>query len=294
MNDPNSDDPLWTHFGPLYSDLQAAGSSNILVAGGYGLFLKQKFLLANAEIPVVVPLDRWSNANPRVTQDIDFLIGLDRIADEKSQRAFKSVFDKHEFSVSKINPRWQFDKEVSESKFVVVDLLAPCPSTDQLNLKANSCRVKSRKSLGEGGFHGRTNNEAGGADLQPFSFQANSMTILTPNPVTWSIMKLTAMNYHWSLSDNESKPEDKRESSRKKAIKHAQDLCRVVAMVTRDESDALPAVLKFVRELPEFAKAKEILDTRLSQDERLAAQIAAGWSPEDLKIIRTTLSRWFR
>ena len=36
-----TDDPLWPHFEPLWNDLLKM-SSRLLVAGDYGLFLKQR------------------------------------------------------------------------------------------------------------------------------------------------------------------------------------------------------------------------------------------------------------
>ena len=293
MNDPNSDDPLWPHFGPLWTDLQATASQGILIAGGYGLFLKQKFLLANPLIPVVIPLNRWPNANPRVTKDLDLVIGLDLIADENTQHAFKGALDKHGFSVSEKNPRWQFEKRVSESHTVVMDLHAPWPSPDQMNLQADRIRVKRKPSLGEDGIHGRTNPEAVGGDLQPFRFVLDGVSIPVPNPVTWSIMKLTAMRDRWIISEDAAQSEERRGFSRLQAIKHAQDVCRVVALVTRDESDTTPNVVEAIRVMPEFTNATQICNTLLTDDERLAAQIAAGWSPEDFKLIRSTLSSWF-
>ena len=294
MNDLSGDDPLWPHFGPLWRDLQATASQSILIAGGYGLFLKQKFLRANVGIPVVVPLDRWPNASPRVTNDLDLVIGLDLIADEKTQHAFKIALDKHGFSVNERNPRWQFEKRVSETHRVVVDLHAPLPAKDQSNLQTHGRRVKRKPSLGEEGIHGHTNPEAVGCDLHPFRFEVDGTSILVPNPVTWSIMKLTAMSDRWRISDDATQSADKRGFSRSQAIKHAQDVCRVVALVTRDENETAPTVVEALRATPEFTHATHIFNTLLTDDERLAAQIAAGWSPEDLKIIRTTLSRWFR
>lgn len=293
MNDPSGDDPLWPHFGPLYADLQATGSSHILVAGGYGLFLKQKFLLANAEIPVVVPLDRWSNASPRVTEDFDLLIGLDLIADEQSQRAFKSALDKHGFSVSEKNPRWQFEKRLSASHRVIVDLHAPLPDKDQWNLQIDQIRVKRKPSLGEAGIHGRTNPEAVGCDLHPFRFEVDGTSIRVPNPVTWSIMKLTAMSDRWTISDDAAHSEERREFNRQQSIKHAKDVCRVVALVTRDEIDTVLPVVEAIRATPEFTHATQIFNTLLTDDARLAAQIAAGWRLEDFNLIRSTLSSWF-
>ncbi len=287
-----SGDPLWPHFGPLWIDLQATASQDILIAGGYGLFLKQRFLRANAGIPVVVPLDRWTNASPRVTKDLDLVIGLDLIAEEDSQKAFLSALEKHGFSVSENNPRWQFEKRVSDSHIVVVDLHAPRPSKDQLNLKADQIRVRRKPSLGKDGIHGRTNPEAVGCDLHPFRFVLDGMSIPVPNPVTWSIMKLKAMRDRWIISDDATQSAERRAFSRLQAIKHAQDVCRVVALVTRDESDTTATVVAGIRATPEFANATHVFNTLLTDDERLVTQITAGWSSEDFNIIRSTLSSW--
>ena len=39
----NVDDPLWRYFVPLWADLTAV-APGLLLAGGYGLFLKQSWL----------------------------------------------------------------------------------------------------------------------------------------------------------------------------------------------------------------------------------------------------------
>ena len=293
MNDLSGDDPLWPHFGPLWVDLQDTASQSILIAGGYGLFLKQKFLRANVGIPVVVPLDRWPNASPRVTNDLDLVIGLDLIADEKTQHAFKIALDKHGFSVNERNPRWQFEKRVSETHRVVVDLHAPLPAKDQSNLQTHGRRVKRKPSLGEEGIHGHTNPEAVGCDLHPFRFEVDGTSIRVPNPVTWSIMKLTAMSDRWTISDDAAHSEERREFNRQQSIKHAKDVCRVVALVTRDEIDTVLPVVEAIRATPEFTHATQIFNTLLTDDARLAAQIAAGWRLEDFNLIRSTLSSWF-
>ncbi len=81
------DDLLWPHFIPLWRDLAAACSTTILVAGGYGLFLKQRWLSSQASLPTVVPIQNWLDTTPRVTKDVDLVLGLDLIKDAGQQKS---------------------------------------------------------------------------------------------------------------------------------------------------------------------------------------------------------------
>jgi hypothetical protein len=46
------DDPLWRHFEPIWGAIRAI-DKRVLLAGGYALFLKQRWLLAQASSNVV-------------------------------------------------------------------------------------------------------------------------------------------------------------------------------------------------------------------------------------------------
>lgn len=72
------DDPLWRYFEPIWAAIRAI-DKRILLAGGYALFLKQRWLLAQASSNVVshiIPFDRWRDYMPRVTQDMDLVFGV--------------------------------------------------------------------------------------------------------------------------------------------------------------------------------------------------------------------------
>ena len=288
-------DPLWPHFGPLWGGLVDSGGKDLLVAGGYGLFLKQNWLLRNPETRVLVPIARWTTNEPRVTKDLDLVLSLDVIAEEQSQRAVLSVLAKHGFAVTERNPRWQFKKYVSEDRQVIVELHAQVPASHASGLQRHGTRVKRKPSLGEDGIHARANQEAVGCELHPFRFEVEGMPIAVPNPLTWSIMKLTATRDRWTRSEDPTEDLRGRSFSRAQATKHAQDVCRVVAMVTRDESDATPEVVEAIQATPEFAKAARIFsDLFAGDDGRAAAAISGAWSPDDFNLIRTTLATWFR
>ena len=77
------DDLLWPHFQPLWRDLVAVSSTNILVAGGYGLFLKQHWLSRSASLPTVVPIPNWLDTTPRVTKDVDSSVRNGKLATQQ-------------------------------------------------------------------------------------------------------------------------------------------------------------------------------------------------------------------
>ncbi len=281
-------------FGPLLADLFQARDGGILVAGGYGLFLKQSWLLQHPELPIAVPISQWRDNSPRVTKDLDLVVGLDVISDAAAHAQVLQTIEKHGFKVSAKNPRWQFIKELPKARKVIVELHAPFPSTHDSGVAADRIRVKRKPSLRERGFHARTNPEAIGSALNPFRFEVDGMPVLVPNPITWSIMKLTAADDRWKSANQPDKPEEFRAFSRAQAIKHAQDVCRMVAMVSRDESDATPTIIEALRTTAEFQRAARIVAETFSNDDQWVSQvISESWSDESFAIIRSTLGRWY-
>jgi hypothetical protein len=229
-----------------------------------------------------------------VTKDLDLVVGLDLISNAEVQKKILKMIEKHGFKVSEKNPRWQFIKEVTDNRKVIVELHAPIPAENEGGLQADRIRVKRKPSLGRSGFHARTNPEAIGSALCPFAFEVEGMAIQVPNPITWAIMKITATNDQWKNATNPDSSEESRSFSRAQAIKHAQDLCRLVAMVSRDESDATLEIIKALDTTPEFKKAGLIVAESFIDDGQWVPQVLSeNWSTENLTLIRNTLGGWF-
>jgi hypothetical protein len=286
-------DPMWPIFRPLWADLRAVGGDSLLLAGGYGLFLKQTWLLDHPKTLIIVPMGQWRTP-PRVTQDFDLVIGLDIIAEQEAQERLLAVLERHAFAVSEKNPRWQFEKSVADDRRVRVELHAPLPPTGHSGLRADSIRVKRKPSLGIGDIHGRTNREAVGCDLRPFSFALEGIPIAVTNPATWCIMKLTAMQDQWVRSEEVRRSEKDRTFCREQAIKHAQDVCRIVAMVARDERDAASEVLDSIGTTPQCVKAAGIFAEFFQPDGGWGMiNTRAAWATDDIRLIRDTLASWF-
>jgi len=290
-----ANDPLWNHFKPLWLDFAKAGDG-VLVAGGYGLFLKQQWLLGSGKQPIVVPFENWPNAAPRATGDMDLVVALDLISDETANKQLFDALDRQNFEVSRTphGKRWQFFKEIGDDQHVLVELHAPLPDVDIDSLTANRFAVKHKPSLGDKGVHGRTNLEAIGNELHPFRFVLDGVNIVVPNPVTWSVMKLTAAEDTWKSSRSPKKTPEDRAFFRNQSIKHAHDVCRVVAMMTKDESDASTEVADELKSTHQFERASQIFSEFFTGADMWANEVLADkWLPEDLEIIHRLLRSWY-
>lgn len=291
----NTADPLWAHFKPLWLDFNAI-SDDLLVAGGYGLFLKQQWLLGQEDPVIVVPLARWRDAIPRVTKDLDLVLGLDLIADKTANSQLLDALEKHGFSVSEKpqGKRWQFVKSLGEGREVIAELHAQAPTDGTANLKMDGVRVKHKPSLGDEGIHGRLNPEAVGGHINPSKFSFDNTELMTPNAVTWSVMKLTAAEDRWLRSQDLEQDAEQRILSRVQAIKHGHDVCRAVAMMTMEERDANGAVMDAIKDTLQFERASAIYREFFAGAEDWANEVLADkWLPEDLEIIHGVLASWF-
>lgn len=293
----NTADPLWTHFRPLWLDFEKAGGG-VLVAGGYGLFLKQQFLLGARDQPIVITLERWPDAAPRATGDMDLIVSLDLIADETANKRLFTALEEQGFVVSEKlhGKRWQYFKEIRKDQYIIVELHAPLPKGDDEfeNLQSNRFAVKHKPSLGEQGVHGRANHEAIGSELHPFRFEMEAIQILVPNPVTWTVMKLTAAEDTWKRSREEHRDPKDRAYFREQAIKHGHDACRVVGMTTLQERDASAQVIDAIRETPPFARASEIYREFFMGEDCWANEVLRDrWLPADLEVIQAILASWY-
>jgi hypothetical protein len=309
-------DELWSHFVPLWTDLRKI-APGLLLAGGYGLFLKQQWLVSQLSflgtgtggaivtqrgekfvvdgVRTLVAIHRWKDQTPRVTKDFDFIASLGLIASKEEQQRLSEALEKHGFDVVPANARWQFEKKVSAGRSVVLDFHAPSPEEERGDLRVQARRVKPQPSLGQRGIHGRENAEAASSELHPFSFTHAGVEILLPNPVTLTLMKLVAMRDRRLASLDASRSAEKRQEEERQARKHAEDVCRVAAMMTREESESTDVILDAVRRKPVFAAAMTTFSEFFKSDEEWGSQAVAGrWQAEDFQMIRSTLAAWFR
>ncbi len=285
---------MWREFTPLWMDLCSV-NPQLLICGGYGLFLKQQWLgePQQRDLPIIVNLNRWRDATPRVTKDIDLIVGVDLISSESQSQSFVSALNAHDYQVTETNPRWQFEKQLVGQRKIIVELHCSVPPPNTPQVQTDRFRVKHKPSLGEGGVHGRINPEAAGSDLHCIDFEFQNMNFRVPNPLTWCVMKLTAMDDRWQRANDPNKPEEQRNFSREQSFKHAQDICRIVALTARAERDALGAVKAFASTTVEFERACEITVNLSDESSPLVISLRRQWETEDFDNIRAFLSGWF-
>ncbi len=290
------DDLLWPHFSPLWQDFSAAFSSDVLVAGGYGLFLKQRWLSEGSQLRTVVPIQNWLDATPRVTKDVDLVLGLDLIRNSTHQETIVNALEKNGFEVSERPPeqRWKFFKRLEGHQMIIVEMHAQRPDPADADIRATAKRVKHKPSLGDQGVHGRTNPEAVGSELHPFQFPRDGIDLNVPNPVTWSVMKLTATRDRWASSQDLQLNEEPREFDRAQAAKHAQDVFRVVAMMTMEERDRASEVRASIAKTDAFyIAALSWQQYFVEAPIPVVQQIESNWQADDLATIRDILTGWF-
>ena len=161
------------------------------------------------------------------------------------------------------------------------------------HLRTEDVRIKHKPSLGSQGVHGRHNKEAVGCALHPFSFECDSVSLAVPNPVTWSVMKLTAMNSFWNEANKPDEKHERRARLRKQAEKHAQDVCRTVAMMTIEERDHAEEVVEAIGETEPYKKAAGIISDAFLDRAWAGELVREYWQAEDLEIIHGILGSWY-
>ncbi|MCX7044875.1 MAG: hypothetical protein NTX50_05205 [Candidatus Sumerlaeota bacterium] len=272
-------DELWEYFKPLWNDLlQVTPAPGFLLAGGYGLFLKQKWLQMNRDKASIAAIDRWKDPTPRVTRDYDIIHELSLIHSDDNQRRMHEILEKYGFNPVARKEQWQFAKG-GEKVLAKIDFHCPLSSKE------------TETSQGRLYVRGLGDPETAGFDQHPFYFQYDGVNIAVPNPVTWAVMKLTAM------FDHQGKSHTKRDAKfyEDQAKKHAQDVCRVIAMTTRDERDSAESVASAIQEADAFKRAVTIQNDFFQKEDgwgRLVIQ--TQWLEDDLRAILDTLSSWFR
>lgn len=288
-------DALWPHFAPLWSDLRRV-APGVRLAGGYALFLKQKWLLspAGSTTPTLVSVFDWNEQTPRVTKDLDFIVAVDLIASHENQDRMQSALDKHGFTVVPENARWQFEKPLDAQRSVVVDFHAPSPVERRMDVRVESRRVKPNPSLGQTGIHGRENAETIGCEFHPFSFVLDGVEIALLNPVTTAFMKLGAMRDRRLAAQDDRKSAPDRTAEEEQARKHALDLFRLTAMITRKERDQASDVLAAARAEGVYSEGattfRELFGGTSAWGTRVVTDM---WKGDDLRLIQRTLSGWF-
>lgn len=215
---------------------QALGENakGILLAGGYGLYLKQLHL-ADTGQRTLINADWWPV--PRATEDLDLMLSTEIVADAQSMGAIRAVLDRLQYKVVRGSEFLQFARTCSANQVVKVDLLTAQLDVlqDNPSIRADSRRarpdVADRPALQahptDGALALTESPLTIGVSGRLSDGRASSAQVRIPHPFTYLLMKLTAYR-------------DRRHDADKDLGRHhALDVFRIVAMLTEPESDQL-------------------------------------------------------
>lgn len=197
---------------------------NIILGGGYGLFLKQLTLMSEPSLSTLLPVESWPR--PRSTSDLDLFFPLELLISLEEMKAVRAAIDEMQFKPITGSEYWSFLLPENQVK---IDLLTgPIEEVAKNKLKNDSRRARPKGDLQ---LHAHPVPEALGlseyleqiplADHLTDGKQYSAM-INIPSPFTYLMMKVTAFG---DQIDNADKDQGRH---------HALDVYRIIAMINEN------------------------------------------------------------
>lgn len=228
-------------------DLDAAlgGGSDLMVGGGFGLYLKQLHL-EKSGVRTLLQRSRWPQA--RTTQDIDLFLRAEIVADVARMERLRGVLDQLGFLVEDDAKWMKFARDVG-GRTVIIDLMVGPLGEFEDRIERHSIRVKP---IGSSGLHARAANDAIGVEHEPvrlsIGHRIRSSEVLVPQAFPFALMKLGALR---DRINDANKDEGRH---------HALDTYRIVAMLTEEEDEVARVLATRNSKHPVMAAAKRTID----------------------------------
>ena len=235
-------DPLLAALAELAVALRAE-SIPLVLGGGLGLFLKQRLRQKQARsgnARTLLPADAWPPA--RSTEDMDLILPTEVVADLEQMRLIRATLDRLGYEPSV--PHMQFVKATPAGP-VKVDLLTGPPHPPELEASLRRSKPpRVQPSAGRPKLHAYATPEALRPEVGATPVRiADGVEILVAGPTALLLMKLHATRDRLARGD------------RSLGGKHALDLYRLVAMLTREEDDQVSDLLRRYRDYPPVGEA---------------------------------------
>lgn len=250
-------DPLLT----TLLDLDAAlNDRKLMIAGGYGLFLKQKHLKDHPERRTLLSTEALPIA--RTTEDIDLILRAEVVTDSASMKQIRTALDALGFRVVDTAKYTQFVRDMSPGQ-VKIDLLAAPLGEFASRVPKDPRRVKPRPSVK---LHASKLEEAVAVARDALQIPINGTlssgephqaTILVPQAFTYLLMKFCAFR------DRINDPD------KGLGQHHALDIYRIVGMITREEDDSVRKLSAEFSEHPIVQQVRDIAQTHFIAEDGL-------------------------
>ncbi len=275
----------------IWPQLDAAANRRLAIAGGFGLWLQQSYLVAECKKPtgpqILVPFAEWSNSREiRTTNDLDLLLDLEIIADAATQQALTRILIREGYRhLTDSDRRWKFSKDVGDRIFKVEFLSEVPDDNDSRRFRADERRVRNRCSV-EDGLHGRATPESLLWHRHPFEFIWNGLTVRTPNALSWANMKIFATRDSLEKMQTDA---DNTDRFRSLAIKHGRDCYRIIAMLDRER---FLHASRLALEMPELrVEAKQLFAEVFLKPGIIQLACKEDWNPSIMDILEDTLAK---
>lgn len=237
-------------------DLDAALGSNadLLIGGGFGLYLKQLHLEAS-KVQTLLPRSRWPRA--RTTQDIDLFVRAEVIIDAERMATYRQAIDDLGFVVED-DAKWlKFAREI-DGRRVLIDLMVGPLGELEAKVERRNVRVKPK---GSSGLHARAANDALAVEHNPLRLDVSDgdrgCEILVPQAFPFALMKLGALRDRIGDADKDE------------GRHHALDLYRIMAMLTEAEDAAAKELRTRHAGDPVVTDAVRVIDELIADDRGL-------------------------
>lgn len=286
-------DILWSSFAPFWSDLRAA-SPLFLLMGGYALTLKQRWLLEDSNVQVLIHPNQWKDQTPRTSRDLDFIVSPEAIGSREVQQRAHAALQKHGYRVVPKRLRWQFEKRTDEGNRIKLDIQAFAQLKDRTDIKQKDIRIKPYPSMKDVGVHGRLNPDVPGGHVTPPVVHPGGVPVALMNMYAHLMMKLTAIHDRWERSLDLTKTAEKRALKASQSYKHAHDTCMIVAMLTDEDRASLLAIRECVGSDPKpLVSATYVHRYFGDESSQMMKYLSEKWHPAHLQQIRALLMDWF-
>lgn len=275
----------------LWPQLDAAANKRLAIAGGFGLWLQQNYLVAECKKPIgpriLVPFEKWVNSKEiRTTNDLDLLLDLEIIAVAEMQQALAGILIGEGYRhLTDSDRRWKFSKEEGDKSFKVEFLSEVPDDNDPRGFRTDERRVRNRQSVKDG-LHGRATPESRFWHQHPFEFIWDGLTVRTPNALSWVNMKIFATR---DSLEKMRTDEDNADRFRSLAIKHGRDCYRIMAML---DSERFHHTLDLASKIPEMrVEAGTIFTEVFLNPGVIQFACREDWDPSMMDLLEDTLAK---
>jgi len=217
----------------------------LIIAGGYGLYLKQRSIV-HSGLRTLFRLELLPDN--RTTHDIDLFLQAKVVVSVNRMKLIRDAVDGLGFAAVPGSEYLQFAKPVEPAGSIKIDLMVgPLGDLfDPNSVKRDERRVRPRAF---GGLHAHPLDEAVAVEEHTFPVPLGDAGVLVyvPQPFTYLLMKLLAFR-------------DRCHDLRKDMARHhAMDVYRIIGMITPDEDSVVRALAATHLNHPKVFEARRVV-----------------------------------